>query len=187
MTQHLSDAATDTVTESLAEAIGGGPATWLWLFLLTLAVVAIARVFRERARRREKLAALERQLDTLYGPLEAWRLEARPLREAGAGLLPDARRAWLEETWLPKVASIATLLIERTSQLESPDDAAPLHTYLGELRAHLTGAADEPSWPSALEATWNERLESLRARAARLREGRPESEPTVGSNDLKPE
>ena len=61
MTQHLSDAATETVTESLTQALGGGPATWLWLFLLALAIASVARVLRDRARRRLRLEAIEPQ------------------------------------------------------------------------------------------------------------------------------
>ncbi len=186
MTQHLSDAATETVTESLTQALGGGPATWLWLFLVALAAASIARMVRERGQRRARLEALEGQLDLLYGPLDAWRVEARALREAGAGLPPDIRHTWLATTWLPKVEALAAWLAERASKLENPGDAEPLHDYLGRLRAHLSGAGEEPAWPRALDATWSERLQSLRARAARLRSGEPESEPEVGPNDLRP-
>ena len=180
--QHLSDAATETVTESLLDAFAGGRARLLWLFLLLLFAVIGARAWRERRRRLERARELEARIDVLYGPLDAWRIEARVLREAGAGLPPAERRAWLAQAWLPEVTRVAEKLATQASKLERPDDAAPLHSYLGALKAHLAGAREEPKYPSELDATWSARLAELRERETKLREGREEE--TRGSNDL---
>lgn len=180
--QHLSDAATETVTESLLDAFAGGRARLLWLFLLLLFVAIGARAWRERRRRLERARELEVRIDVLYGPLDAWRTQARVLREAGAGLPPEERRAWLARAWLPEVARIAETLATHASKVEHPDDAAPLHAYLGALKAHLAGAGEEPKYSNELDATWSARLAELRERAAKLREGREEQ--TRGSNDL---
>jgi len=180
--QHLSDAATETLTESLLDAFAGGRARLLWLFLLLLFTAIGARAWRERRRRLERVRELEARTDVLYGPLDAWRTQARALREAGAGLPPAERRVWLAEAWLPEVTRIAEKLAVHASKLEHPDDAAPLHAYLGALKAHLSGAGEEPQYPSELDATWRARLAELRERAAKLRDGREEE--ARGSNDL---
>jgi hypothetical protein len=180
--QHLSDAATETVTESLLDAFAGGRARLLWLFLLLLFAAIGARAWRERRRRLERARELEARIDVLYGPLDAWRTQARALREAGTGLPPEERRAWLAQAWLPEVERVAETLATHASKVEQPDDAAPLHTYLGALKAHLAGAGDEPKYPNELDATWSARLAELRERATKLREGREEE--TRGSNDL---
>lgn len=180
--QHLSDAATETVTESLLDAFAGGRARLLWLFLLLLFAAIGARAWRERRRRLERARELEARIDALYGPLDAWRIEARAQREAGAGLPPAERRTWLAQTWLPEVARVAEKLATHASKLEHPDDATPLHAYLGALKAHLAGAGEEPKYPIELDATWSARLVELRERAVRLREGREDE--ARGSNDL---
>ena len=180
--QHLSDAATETVTESLLDAFAGGRARVLWLFLFALFVAIVARAWRERMRRKERVIAIEARIDVLYGPLDAWRIEARALREAGAGLPPKQRRLWLAQTWLPEVERIAEKLATHASKLEHGEDAAPLHAYVGALKAHLAGVGEEPKFPSELDATWSARVVALKERAAMLREGHDDAQ--RGSNDL---